>query len=103
MARGSPLSMEHLKTEYRGRPIVLRDAAVSDVDALVAYWWGDAAYIASLGVDTSRLQDRETLRASLRASFASPSAAGALWVAECEGQAVAYVALQFHTSEAAQA
>jgi RimJ/RimL family protein N-acetyltransferase len=95
--------MEHLKTEYHGRPIVLRDAAVSDVDALVAYWWGDSAYIASLGTDMSRLRDRETLRASLAASFESPARTGAFWVAECEGCAIAYVALQFLTPEAAQA
>jgi RimJ/RimL family protein N-acetyltransferase len=95
--------MAHLETEYRGRRIVLRDVAPSDVEALVAYWWSDPTYIASLGADLTRLRDRETLRASLRASFERPSSGGAFWIAEADGRAVAYVALHFQGAETAQA
>ena len=92
--------MIHLRTHFHGRDVVIRDIEEGDVETLVSYWHdSDPAYLASLGVDLSKLAAREVTRSRFLASRpdAPEPRERATFVVTADGQLVAYTNLNFKT------
>jgi RimJ/RimL family protein N-acetyltransferase len=60
--------VESFHESWLGKPLVLREIELADVEHIVDYWHGtDPALLAPLGVDLSKLRSPEATRARFRA------------------------------------
>lgn len=94
--------MIYLDTTFHGHQVVLRDIEESDVDVLVSYWHDtDPAYLASLGVDLTKLASRDVTRSRFLSSRpgAQQPPERATFVVTCDARLVAYTNLNFKSMD----
>jgi len=94
--------MIYLDTTFHDHQVVLRDIEESDVETLVNYWHNtDPAYLASIGVDLTKLASRDVTRTRFLSSLpgAQQPPERATFVVTCDGQLVAYTNLNFKSMD----
>lgn len=94
--------MIYLDTTFHGHQVVLRDIEESDVETLVSYWHEtDPAYLASIGVDLTKLASRDVTRTRFLSSLprAQQPRERATFVVTCDGHLVAYSNLNFKSMD----
>ena len=94
--------MIHLRTDFHGREVAIRDVEESDIETLVSYWHdSDPAYLASLGVNLAKLTSREQTRARFLSSLpgAQENPERATFVVTADGRPVAYTNLNFRSMD----
>jgi hypothetical protein len=94
--------MVYLSTNFHGRSVTIRDLEESDVETLVSYWHdSDPAYLASLGVNLSKLSSRDQTRdrflSSIPGSQEVPDRA--TFIVTSGGRPVAYTNLNFRSMD----
>jgi RimJ/RimL family protein N-acetyltransferase len=96
--------MEHYRTRFQDRDIVLRDLEERDIATLVSYWFDSpSAYLTSIGVDVTKLRSRDEMAARLRASIGAAVPERAYFVVAADDRVLAYTNLNFRTPEVAYA
>ena len=94
--------MIHLNTTFHGHDVIIRDIEEPDVETLVSYWHdNDPAYLASLGVDLSKLASRDQTKSRFLLSIpgAQQPPERATYVITSDGRLLAYTNLNFKSMD----